>query len=94
MKYFQVGTTSNGDEYVSYEGTSLEEAKKALEDERYAFENLHSRDKKYTEVWGRVYDLPDDVNLNDEDELINAICDCLGYNDLEAEWKWCNLKNC
>lgn len=85
MKYYQIGTTSNGDEYVSYEGASLEEAKKALEDERYAFENLHPYDKKRTEVWGRVYDLPDDVNLNDEDELINAICDCLGYNDLETE---------
>lgn len=82
MKYYQVGTTSNGDEFVSYEGTSLEESKKALEDERYAFENLHPSDKKHTVVWGKVYDLPDDTDLNDEDELINAICECTGYDDI------------
>ncbi len=90
MKYYQVGSTKyaklhteDGDEFLSYEGISLEEAKKALEDEKYAFEKLHNYDKKRTVVWGRVYDIPDDTDITDENELINALCECIGYDDLE-----------
>lgn len=87
MKYYVVGSTScrnihteEGDEFSSYEGTSLEEAKKALKNEKQAYEGLHPSDKKRTVVWGRVYDIPDDVDLNDEDSLTNALCECTGYD--------------
>lgn len=89
MKYYVVGSTScrnihteEGDEFTSYEGISLEEARKALADEKYNFEHLHPHDKKRTIVWGRVYDIPDDTDLNDEDAVINALCDCIGYDDI------------
>lgn len=90
MKYYKVGSTScininteEGDEFTSYEGTSFEDAKKALDAEKQAFKNLHPHDKKRTIIWGRIYDIPDDTDLNDEDALINALCDCVGYDDID-----------
>lgn len=91
MKYYRVGSTScininieEGDEFTSYEGTSFEDAKKALENEKWKFEKyLTQNEKKRTIVWGRVYDIPDDTDLNDEYALSNALCDCLGYNDID-----------
>jgi hypothetical protein len=92
MKYYQIGTTSftnanteDGDEYVSYAGISLADALEALENEKHAFKSLHEYDKKRTRVWGRIYDIPDETDINDEDEVLNAIIEAIGYDELEAE---------
>jgi hypothetical protein len=88
MKYYQVGSTSiinknnEGDEFVSYEGFSLEVAKKALQSEKDSFEKLHEFDKKRTIFWGRIYNLPNGIDKNNEEEILNAIVESIGYDIL------------
>jgi hypothetical protein len=93
MKYYEVGTLtiytrdsrgqmSTEDEFTAYSGTSLDEARKAYEQEVYKFDRyLTASEKKNAEVFAREYNLPDDIDINDEDEVFNALYD-EGFDDL------------
>lgn len=69
-----------GDEWQSYLGNDLEEAKKALEE-------LSTSDDKHYYTEGRIYEIEDDVDVDDEDELINAICDCYGFDTFYSDFR-------
>jgi len=71
MTYYATITSTNLDEWTEYEGIDLNEALHA-----------YDRAKAYTyyNVEVRAYELPDDTNINDRDELIDAISECLSYD--------------
>lgn len=73
-----------GDEFTTYSGT---DERKALEEAYAAWTRQSDFDKKHSTEEVRVYELSDDVNINDEDELANALGNC-GYDVLaEADYK-------
>lgn len=73
-----------GDEDQSYLGTDFKEAQKAYQEKCSDFKNyLTNTEKKSTIVEARVYDIDDTVDVSDEDELINAMYDCVGYDLFE-----------
>lgn len=41
---------------------------------------LTETEKKRSYVEARIYDIPDDTDVSDEDELNNALIDCCGYD--------------
>ena len=45
-----------------------------------SYEKLTDYDKKQTEIECRVYSIDDDVDINDIDELTNALVECTGYD--------------
>lgn len=82
MKYYEIVTIKNGDEYPEYEGLDLETALEAkAEALRYFEEGLTEHDKKNRSIECRVYDLPDDTDFSDKMEVADAICNCVGYNN-------------
>ena len=88
MKFYEVVTARKDgyDEWTEYEGFDREKALKALEDAKWAFETYSTaKEKKNQYVECRVYELPDDIDINDKDEIINAICECTGYDTIELE---------
>lgn len=72
MKYYEVAIVGKNDEWTYYKGFDLEKATKTY----YDYKGTEGKDK----IEARVYNIPDDTNIEDEDELTNAICDCLGYD--------------
>ena len=96
MKYYKVGTrkftnpkhTDYNDEWISYEGFDFCKAWKTLKEEKANYEcHLTKKEKELFEILAEVYDLPDDIDTSDEDEVINALCDCCGYDDFSS----CNI---
>lgn len=82
MKYYTAtSTTKNGtgDEFDTYAGLDKE---KAIDAAKRDWIHLTDREKRSTIIEVREYDLPDDIDINDEDELVNAMCDCCGYNPI------------
>lgn len=74
-----------GDEFTTYSGT---DERKAFEDAYAAWTRLSNFDKKHSTEEVRAYELPDDVNINDEDALANALGNC-GYDVLaEADYRF------
>lgn len=84
MKYYVVveidirHNGEDGDEFERYSGTDFDSAKKALSEslvicEKYALGKSRAE--------GRILDLPDDIDLTDEDSLNNAICDAYMFFD-------------
>ena len=71
LNYYVVCVSANFDEWTEYEGLDFNEALRA-----------YDRATAYTchDVEIRAYELPDDTDINDRDELINTICECVGYN--------------
>lgn len=89
MKYYEVtGITLNlnskgyerGDEECSYMGSNYKKAICACDEALSNWERLDYRDKKESAIESRIYEIPDDTNISDEDEIINAICDACGYD--------------
>lgn len=85
MKYYIVGTrkytnekhTDLTDEWTTYQGFDYEEAKKALAEEKSNYECYSTKQEKVMyEVFGEVYELPDDLDTSDEDAVTDALCDC------------------
>lgn len=70
MTYYATISSTNLDEQTEYEGIDI---KKAIQ----AYERAINYTQRNVEI--RVYTLPDDTDINDRDELINAICDAMGY---------------
>lgn len=96
MKYYKIGSrkytnpkhTDYNDEWTSYEGFDFWKAWKALQEEKANYEcHLTKKEKELFEVLAEVYDLPDDIDTSDKDEVINALCDCCGYDDFSS----CNI---
>lgn len=88
MKFYEVVTARKDgyDEWTEYEGFDREKALKALEDAKWAFEKYSTtKEKENQYVECRVYELPDDIDINDKDEITNAICECTGYDTIELE---------
>lgn len=90
MKYYVVGTrkfvnekkTDFTDEWASYQGFDYEEAKKALAKEKSNYECYSTKQEKATQdVFGEVYELPDDLDTTDEDAIIGALCECCCCDD-------------
>ena len=90
MKYYKIGSrkyantkhTDYNDEWISYEGFNFSEAWKALLEEKSNYESYSTKnEKELFEILAEVYDLPDDIDISDEDEIINALCDCCGCDD-------------
>lgn len=65
------------DEFDTYAGTDKE---KALDAAKSDWNHLTNREKQNNFVEVREYDLPDDIDLDDRYELVNALCDCCGYD--------------
>lgn len=87
--YFEIGMVEirtngeEGDEFTSYEGFNREEAFQSYLNEELDYEKLTKYDQKRYRVFGKVWKLPEDINTTDKDEIVNAICDCIGYDDVE-----------
>jgi hypothetical protein len=89
MKYYIVGTrkyntnhTDFTDEWTSYSGFDYEEAKKALAEEQSNYECYSTKQEKAThEVFGEVYELPDDIDTTDKDAITDALCECCCCDD-------------
>lgn len=72
----------DGDSLNHYEGTDFEAAKKSLSETMIICEK-YCLGKSRAE--GRILLLPDDVDLNDEDSLNDAICDAyMSYDTFEV----------
>lgn len=89
MKYYEsVNVKLKGsepiDEFTAYSGI---DKKKALEEAYADWHSLSDFNKEHSFEEVREYDLSDDTDLSDEDELINAICDCTGY-DVLVEYRY------
>lgn len=86
MKIFEVTTVSirqngeYGDEHQSYLGFDLEEATDAKEQALINYANASSRDQAQSVVEARVYEIADDTDINDRDAIIEAMCECSGYD--------------
>lgn len=91
MKYYIVGTrkynakhTDFTDEWTAYQGFDYEEAKKALAEEKSNYECYSTKQEKAThEVFGEVYELPDDLDTTDKDAVTDALCDCCCCDDFK-----------
>ena len=85
MKLYEVTTISirnngeYGDEYQTFLGFDFEKALAAKKEALDSFDRLSSYDKKSTTVECRVYEI-DEIDTTDEDEIINAMCECGGYD--------------
>ena len=89
MEYYEVvditlNLNSKGNEMGDgddlYMGTDYKKALCACEEALYNWGRSDRRDQKKSAIEGRIYDIPDDTDINDEDEIINAICDACGYD--------------
>ena len=86
MKLYEVTTIKIrangefGDEFQDFLGFDFEEAKLAKEEALKSFSRLPNRYQKSTVVEARVYQIEDDVDVTDKDAIIDAMCDCGGYN--------------
>lgn len=80
MKLYQVVAIKGCDEFLSYCGTEYSRALEFKKQEMNAYEKLTDFDKKQTEIECRVYSIDDDVDINDIDELTNALIECTGYD--------------
>lgn len=56
------------------------------------WERLDYRDKKESAIEGRIYEIPDDTDINDGDEIINAICDACGYDTFLSHYPEDDIK--
>lgn len=87
MKIYAVTTIKNGDEYAEYLGADLNEALKAYDDAKTNYDvYLTSSEKTNAEVEARVYEIADNVDIEDTDELTNAIIDCCGYDEFAKSY--------
>lgn len=89
MKYYEVAEITlklkskgyeMGDEECSYMGPDYKKAICACNEAVSNWYRLDYRDKKESAIEGRVYEIPDDTNINNEDEIINAICNTCEYD--------------
>lgn len=88
MKMYEVTTvelnhTKNDiiGEYPFYFGPDFEAAKKAKEDLIAQNEgHLTPREKERNYVEARIYEISDEVDLSDDEAVIDAICECGGYD--------------
>ena len=81
MKYYQIVIIRGNDEFTEWEGANYETACKMKEKALNAYDSLTAYDQKDSTLECRVYDLPDDIDINDEDAVFDAICDCIGYDN-------------
>ena len=88
MRLYQIVTMDirsngeRGDEYQAYLGFDLKEALAHHEQALINYENASEYDKERSVVEARVYNIPDDTDTTDEDAVIDAMCDCIGYDDI------------
>lgn len=82
-KYQKDGSNpyGRGEEWPSYLGNDFEEAKKAL------VEELSSGSDKDYYIEGRIYEIEDGVDVDDKDELADAICDCCGFDTFYSDFR-------
>ena len=88
MKLYEVTTVElNHDkndirgEYQYYFGPDFEAAKQAKADLITSNENhLTPREKEVQFVEARIYEISDDVDWSDDEAVIDAICECGGYD--------------
>lgn len=66
-----------GDEISLYTGT---DEQKALDVAAADWKHLSKFDKEHSLVEVRVYEISDDTDINDEDDVVDALCDCFGYD--------------
>lgn len=69
------------EEYVVYFGTDFESAKESkqrLIEHNDAY--LTAREKKRAYVEARIYEISDEVDFSDDEAVIDAICECGGYD--------------
>lgn len=101
MKYYEVTDITlnlnskgyeRGDEECSYMGPDYKKAICACDEALSNWEHLDYRDKKESAIEGRIYEIPDDADINDEDEIINAICDACGYDTFFEHYPEDDLK--
>lgn len=90
MKIYQVisgqyqmegGSRTYGDEWEQYLGADFSAAKRALTEELSVANN---DEKYYTE--GRIFEIGDDIDVTDKDELTNALCDCNGFDTFYSDF--------
>lgn len=86
MKLYEV-TTINlrannefGDEFQTYLGIDADKAETAKAEALAAYDSLTAYDKAHCTVEARVYNIADNTDVTDNDAIIEAICDCGGYD--------------
>lgn len=83
--YFEIGTADLkpngewGDEYTAYNGFNKVKAFEAWQEQL----SLYGANGK-CEVFGKVYDVPDDLNEDDIDEILEYVMNnCIGWNPID-----------
>lgn len=74
-----------GDEFVIGKllfNPTAEEISTLIDEVRNDFLHLTKLEQTVTINKVEIYEIDDDVDVTDEDELFNALCDCVGYNEL------------
>lgn len=83
MKFYEtvnINLRNNGDELQLYAGTDLEAAQEAKHRADVSWANATKRDQESTVIELRVYEIPDDTDINDQDAVVDALVECSGYN--------------
>lgn len=82
MKYYEiVDVKKDGEEFTEWKGFDLEEALIEKEDALINWERSSDYNRKRSTIECRVYDLPEDTDINDEDAVFDAVSDCIGYDN-------------
>lgn len=83
-KYYEIGTADLrtngewGDEHTAYMGFNKAEAFKVWQEQL----SLYEGNDKY-EVFGKVYDVSDELDENDIDEVLDYVMnECIGWNPI------------
>lgn len=80
MKVYQVTSIANNsyaDEYDEYLGFDFEKFIEVAQDAKSSVQDGYKLEC-------RIYDIPDDTDIEDENELTDAMCDCQGYDLLDS----------
>lgn len=84
-KFYEIGTADLkpngewGDEHAEYMGFDKVKAFEAWQEQKF----LYGKEKQ-CEVFGKVYDVADELNEDDIDEILEYVMnECLGWNELE-----------
>lgn len=83
-KYYQIVTvnTRTNEEWLDWEGADFEEAIVQKQKATSDFDHyLTEREKKERIIECRLYNFPDDVDFDDKDSIVNAICDATGFDE-------------
>lgn len=72
-----------GDGFDKYFGFDFSKALETYENLKSDYERLSEEEKRNETFELQVYRIPNDIDLEDENEIINAMCDSTGYDTID-----------